>query len=101
MADTMVLRGRGDRTQKGPTSVRFEHLWGGFDRTPCQGPSEAPAAASGRRRLFAMRQLPVRPRVVAVVTVGVALEVILMLGLGLPERGRRADLGHHLARPHA
>src|SRR4051794_14057488 len=52
-------------------------------------------------RVFAMRQLPVRPGEVAVVTVGVALEVVLMFGLGLPERAGRADRGHHLARPDA
>src|SRR3954453_12293168 len=52
-------------------------------------------------RVFAMRQLPVRPREVAVVAVGGALEVVLMFGLGLPEGAGGADRGHHLARPDA
>src|ERR687896_210131 len=50
---------------------------------------------------FAVWQLPARPREVAVVAVRVALEIVLVLGLGLPEGGGLADLGHHLAGPQA
>src|SRR3954453_9636330 len=46
-------------------------------------------------------QLPARSREVAGVAVGVALEVVLVLGLGLPERDGVADLGDHLAGPQA
>src|SRR5687768_13100571 len=52
-------------------------------------------------RGLAMRQLPARPRVMAGVAVRVVLEVVLMLGLGLPERAGLADLGHDLAGPEA
>jgi DNA-binding transcriptional LysR family regulator len=47
----------------------------------------------------AVRELPARTREVAGVPLGVALQVILMLGLGLPERASRRHLGDHLARP--
>jgi hypothetical protein len=50
---------------------------------------------------LAVWQLPARPREVAGVAVRVALEVVLVLGLGLPERDGLADLGHHLAGPQA
>ena len=53
---------------------------------------------SGRRPL---RQLPARAREVAGVAVGDALQVVLVLGLGLPEGAGRRDLGDHLARPQA
>src|SRR4051812_23105139 len=33
ISDLMVLPGRCDGTQKGPTTVRFRHLGGRFDRT--------------------------------------------------------------------
>src|SRR5919202_476865 len=46
-------------------------------------------------------QLPARPREVAVVAARVALEVVLVLGLRLPERDGLADLGHDLAGPQA
>jgi hypothetical protein len=46
-------------------------------------------------------QLPARPREVAGVAVRVALEVVLIFGLGLPEAAGLADLGHDLARPEA
>src|SRR3954447_14428420 len=52
-------------------------------------------------RAFAVRQLPVRPREVAVVAVGVALQVVLVLGLGLPEGDGLADRGDDLAGPDA
>ena len=42
-----------------------------------------------------------RPREVAGVAVRVALEVVLVLGLGLPEGDGLADLGHDLAGPQA
>ena len=49
----------------------------------------------------ALRQLPARPREVAGVPARVALEIVLVLGLGLPEVARRRHLGDHLARPQA
>src|SRR4051795_13401660 len=50
---------------------------------------------------FAVWQLPARPREVAVVAVGVALQVVLVLGLGRQEGNGLADLGHHFAGPQA
>src|SRR5918999_1326777 len=50
---------------------------------------------------LAVWQLPARPREVAVVAVRVVLEVVLVLGLGLPEGDSLAELGHHLAGPQA
>src|SRR6478672_4485377 len=47
------------------------------------------------------RQLPARPDEVARVPGGVALQVILVLGLGLPEVAGGADFGHHFAGPQA
>ena len=41
-------------------------------------------------------QLPARPREVAGVAVRTVLELVLVLGLGLPEVDGLADLGHHL-----
>ena len=46
-------------------------------------------------------QLPVRPYEVARVARGIALQVVLVLGLGLPERAGRGELGHDLAWPQA
>ena len=46
-----------------------------------------------------LRQHPIGAREVAGVAVRVALEIILMLGLGLPERAGRRHFGHHLAWP--
>src|SRR3954464_14027125 len=57
------------------------------------------ACRSGRG--FAVRQLPVGPWEVAGVAVRVVLEVVLVLGLGLPERDGLTDLGDHLAGPQA
>src|SRR5262249_24800299 len=45
------------------------------------------------------RQHPARAREVARVPVRIPLEVVLMLGLGLPERPRGRHLGDDLARP--
>jgi hypothetical protein len=45
------------------------------------------------------RQLPVRPREVAGVAPRDALQVVLVLRLGLPERAHRRHLGDDLARP--
>src|SRR5918995_7486384 len=50
---------------------------------------------------FAVWQLPARPREVAVVTARIALQVVLVLGLGHPKRDGRADLGHDRAGPQA
>src|SRR3954447_24023475 len=57
--------------------------------------SEGAASGGG----LAVGQLPARPRKVAGVAVRVALEIVLVLGLGLPERDGLADLGHDLAGP--
>src|SRR5205809_3839624 len=61
-----------------------------------------------RRRLLAacgglgpLRQDPIRADEVAGVAVGVALEVVLVLGLGLPEVAGRGDLRDDLAGPAA
>src|SRR5215212_8528151 len=50
---------------------------------------------------LAVRELPVGPHEVARVAVRIALQVILVLGLGLPERYGLAHLGHDLPRPQA
>src|SRR5438477_10438472 len=44
-------------------------------------------------------QHPSGAREVAGVAVGIVLQVVLVLGFGLPERPGRAYLGDHLARP--
>jgi hypothetical protein len=62
------------------------------------------SAARDRRPLFGHQppgQHPVGARVVAGVAVGVALQVILVLWLRLPEVSHRFDFGHDLARPKA
>src|SRR4051812_40931806 len=59
----------------------------------------SPSAALGGG--LAVWQLPAGPREMAGVAVRVALEVVLVLGLGLPEGDGLADLGHHLAGPQA
>src|SRR6267378_1259056 len=48
-----------------------------------------------------VRQGPVRPNEVTGVAVGIFLQIVLMLGLGLPERSDRCHLGDNLARPKA
>src|SRR5208283_2217178 len=66
---------------------------------------DPPSDRRGRtrpERLFrggALRQNPAGAGEVAGVAVGMALEIILMLGLGLPERPGRRNLRHNLARP--
>ena len=57
------------------------------------------AHRAGLRLLRAVRQHPVGPDEVAGVAARVALQIILMLGFGLPERSGGGDLGDHLARP--
>ena len=64
----------------------------------------APATPTDSRRLLAGRgasvgQHPARAREVAGVAVREALQVVLVLRLGLPERTGRGDLGHRLAGP--
>src|ERR1700749_2637786 len=62
----------------------------------------APApSASVRRLLRASRQFPAGTDVVAGVAVRITLEVVLVLGLRLPERSSRLHLGHDLAGPKA
>src|SRR6185312_16239972 len=51
--------------------------------------------------LSAPRQHPAGPDEMAGVAARVVLEVVLMLGLGLPEVAGRRQFGHHLARPQA
>src|SRR5204863_9965240 len=53
----------------------------------------------GRCRCRPLRKNPVRADEMAGVAVGVLLEVVLMLGLGLPERARRGDFRHDLPGP--
>src|SRR5580693_1155834 len=62
-------------------------------RKPCRAKRCLPVGSS------ASRQLPVRPEEVAGVSAGVVLQVVLVLGLGLPEVAGGTDLGHHLAGP--
>src|SRR6478609_5615970 len=51
--------------------------------------------------LRAVRQCPIRPNEVTGVAVRIFLQIILMLGLGLPERSGGCHLGDNLARPKA
>src|SRR6266481_5650283 len=54
--------------------------------------------AGGRpSSLLPVRQLPVRPNEVTGVAVRITLQIILMLGLGLPERSDGRNLGDDLA----
>src|SRR5688572_16353092 len=68
-----------------------------------------PAQLAGRRLSYGAhrltrprrtaRQLPIRPREVARVAAGIAQQIVLMLGLRLPERAGRLDLRDHATRP--
>src|SRR3954469_16065486 len=64
-------------------------------------PPPARTSADRLRRVLAVRQLPVRPGEVAGVPAPIALEVVRVLGLGLPEPDGLTDLGHDLAGPQA
>src|SRR3954470_17881410 len=57
--------------------------------------------ASGDPRFGAAWELPVRSDDVARVTAGVAFEVVLVFGFGLPERAGGGDLGDDFAWPEA
>src|SRR3954447_24552174 len=59
------------------------------------------AQSAALDRGLAVWKVPARPREVAVVAARIALEVVLVLRLGLPERDGLADLGHDLAGPQA
>src|ERR1700730_16073901 len=52
-------------------------------------------------RLLPHRELPTRPDEMAGVSAGIALQVVLVLGLRLPEGAGRGNFGHDLARPQA
>jgi len=53
----------------------------------------------GATRFFALGKFPVRPREMAGIAVRIALEIVLVLRLGLPEIAGRRHFGHHLAWP--
>src|SRR3954453_5615481 len=63
------------------------------------GPDRACVRSAASGGGLAVGQLPARAREVAGVAVRVALEVVLVLRLGLPEGDGLAHLGHHLAGP--
>ena len=63
--------------------------------------SRRPHPARALRGALTAGQLPARPDEVARVAVRVALQVVLVLRLRLPERARRLHLGDDLARPQA
>src|SRR5271165_229805 len=44
-------------------------------------------------------ELPIGPHEMTGIPVGISFQVILMLGLGLPEITGRCNLGHHFSRP--
>src|SRR5438876_12415002 len=67
---------------------------GGRRFDPVTAHSRLPRDGAG-----AARQHPARTCEVTRVSVRVTLEIVLMLGLGLPERPRRRHLGDHLAGP--
>src|SRR5829696_7159745 len=83
-------------------AVGVEHEVGNATRRTVMAVSPA-ARPDPRRRLAgrgaAVGQHPPRTREVAGVAVRVALQVVLVLRLGLPERTRRSDLGDDLAGP--
>ena len=58
-----------------------------------------PALPSSACYALANRKFPVRPHKVASVPVRIALEIILMLRLGFPERSSGGNLCHDFARP--
>jgi hypothetical protein len=62
-------------------------------------PNDAQRLGHGCRDVVSARQHPIGPRKVARVPFGVTLEVVLVLGFGLPERSRWRDFGHHATRP--
>src|SRR4051812_41282357 len=92
------LRQRAD-SEHGAGRAHGERTWRSGDRQlrPPHGRAGTPDLRGG----LAVRQRPARPREVAVVALRVALEVVLVLALGLPERDGLADLGHHRAGPQA
>src|SRR3954452_8492743 len=69
--------------------------------------SALPRRASGgpartlQRRHLAPGQHPLRPDEVARITLRIALEIILVLGLGFPEIADASDFGHRLAGPYS
>ena len=58
-----------------------------------------PQSKFNRSLTCALRQYPVRTWVMAGVAVGIALEIILMFGLCLPEIAYRFEFRYHPARP--
>src|SRR3954454_2568149 len=74
---------------------------GWWPRSSRASPPPACTSADRLRRVLAVRQLPVRPGEVAGVPARIALEVVRVLGLGLPEPDGLTDLGHDLAGPQA
>jgi hypothetical protein len=89
------LPSRGKRTRTCPA-----RSWSRSTTSSAYESSSAPVPAR-RAGLFPLRQHPLGPHEVARVAVGVPLEVVLVLRLGLPERPRRRHVSHHLPRPPA
>src|SRR5579859_1714139 len=77
----------------------------GNTRNEFRGSAALRAGGASRPRSGALpigaRQLPVRPDEVAGVAVWIALEVVLMLGLGFPEVPCRGHFRHDATRPQA
>src|SRR5689334_7526443 len=65
---------------------------------PIGGDWSLKTALRGR---LAVRQLPLRPHEMARVAVRDPLQIVLVLGLGFPERAGLAHLGDHVAQPQA
>ena len=82
-------------------------------RPPAPGPLSADTRAQSAQRLTCAeqrqrsrqsslrpsRQPPLGPHKMAGVAIGIPLQIILMLGLGLPKVARGRDLRHYLPRP--
>src|SRR5436190_11363294 len=83
----------------GISSSFYDYLVRGKTAVPRQTHRSPEAERLGRCRFRPLGKNPVRADEMAGVAVGVLLEVVLMLGLGLPERACRGDFRHDLPGP--
>src|SRR4051812_4939460 len=84
-----------------PAMTRASAASGGPTFTSPGAGNGAGTSSPGSRRIRPARQLPPRPDEVTGVAIGVPLEVVLVLGLGLPEGSCGRDLRRDLSGPQA